>query len=1044
MRAMLLPLLVAAQLVGTPGADATIAAGGFVARVDALGLLRGLPAGPAVAVDGPRVVLDGTRGPPIEWFGVAFDDGRARVAAAGGGALPDWDGRQPVAPVSFESDARGAVSLARAGDLLVRTEYVFDEHGPYLLVAVELTNAGTRTLHDVVYSREWLVAPEPGFTFPPDVPGVAPAPSGIARRLWALGDLLPGESAGLGLSWAPAGAPAAGALPAGGPKGQVDVPLEFFKPPEFPNGLKFGKTNGISFGDYDADGWPDVFSCWAGRLWRNDHGTAWVEVADLDDTVLPPTNRRYGASFGDYDDDGLPDIGTEPRLVTVGDTCFHLAHNLGGGPNFVDVATDPAILDVQPCESYSETICWGDVDHDGKLDMFFPVYPASFGSPGNFFLYNLGPTGPDGAHRFTEQSAAAGLDNPPGAARPEGAQFVDVDFDGDIDLYSNGTLYRNISTPGVPLFEPMKQTGSGILYSNKLEEGAAFFDHDLDGDFDLGIVYTAVTIGVRLFECRGDGSFFELEPGIIESPGIGLDLGLSAEDWDNDGDVDFTTREVFRRNLFLEEGTRHFKVATHRIPPEHINSATPAWGDWDKDGDLDTALGNWSESGRFYFNTLYGPETPAAEKRHVRVRVMRDSETLDRGLETEYGAAVELVLHGDDGGHRWRKFVASSAGYLNQNEYVLHFALPPDPAPDDPGEDWHFDVSVDFIAQPGPRRVDRLVNPLLGDLNLADLGEREITVFRSGRVEMQGWIDGRPQEPSTAALITSGGGLAQPGLDTPLPEPVAAPGGARWVGLAFGTRGIDGRRLSEIVLDGQLGDPVECGADAPANVVLWDVTGTEPSRVGSLAATTSDRNDRTSIPADLPLQGDRDYRLVARVTEQRGSPLAAPWSQAGLTVEGGLSYDDAEPCSGAAAAGASLDVGTVPLAVRVTGAPETHWTRVVVGAPGEAGQPQLTGAGLPVPDQALQLTLSHVAPHAQALLIAGSTPLGAPFGGALLVPHPDMIVGLPLADAEGQVTISGRWPKAAPAGFTFWLQAWVPGRNGAWTASDGLAVTSPF
>src|SRR6185436_5301116 len=284
------------------------------------------------------------------------------------------------------------------------------------------------------------------------------------------------------------------------------------------------------------------------------------------------------------------------------------------------------------------------------------------------FLYNLGPTGPDGATRFTEQSAAAGLDNPPGAARPEGAQFVDVDF---------------------------------------------------DGDFDLGIVWSAVTLGVNIFECRGDGSFFKLDQSLIDSANIGLDLGLSAEDWDNDGDVDFTTRQVFRRNMFLEEGTRHFMVATHTIPPDHITAATPAWGDWDKDGDLDTALGNWSETGRFYVNTLYGPDTPKAAKRHVRVRVMRDSETLDRGLETEYGAAVELVLHGESSGHRWRKFVASSAGYLNQNEYVLHFALPPDPSPDDAGEDWHFDVSVDLLAPGGGiRRVDKLVNPLLGDLNL--------------------------------------------------------------------------------------------------------------------------------------------------------------------------------------------------------------------------------------------------------------------------------------------------------------------------------------
>ena len=1048
---MLLPLLavLCTQLAGVAADDATIGTDGFTARVDALGLLRGVPAG-ARPVDGPRVARAGA--PAAEWFGVAFDEGEGRLAFGGAGARPDWAGRASVEPVSFDSDGRSALSIARAGDLLVRTEMSFDADGPYLLVAVELTNTGAGTLHDLVYSREWSVAPEAGFTFPEDA-AESPAPAGIARRFWDLGDLPPGASAGLGLSWvpldakAPAGALTPGALAAGAPDGSVDVPLEFFKPPEVPTGLKFGKTNGISFGDYDADGWPDVFACHAGRLWRNVQGTGWVDVADLDETVLPPTTRRYGASFGDYDDDGRPDIGTEPRLVASGDTCFHLAHNLGGA-RFADVAIDPAILDVQPCQSYSETICWGDVDHDGRLDMFFPVYPPSFGSPGNFFLYNLGDSGPDGATRFTESSAAVGLDNPPGAARPEGAQFVDIDFDGDIDLYSNGTLYRNLSTPGAPLFEPMKQTGSGILNSNKLEEGAAFFDYDLDGDFDLGIVFSSVSIGVNVYECRGDGSFFQLDQALIDSPNIGLDLGLSAEDWDNDGDVDFTTREVFRRNMVLEEGARHFKVATHTIPADHIDAATPAWGDWDKDGDLDCALGNWAEAGRFYFNTLYGPETPPAEKRHVRVRVMRDSETLDRGLETEYGAAVEIVLRGDGSGHRWRKFVASSAGYLNQNEYVLHFALPPDPAPDDAGEDWHFDVRADLLAPGGgSRRVDKLVNPLLGDLNLADLseGEREIVVYRSGRVVLQGRIDATPQQPATGVLITTGGGLATPPVDAPLPEPQPAPGADHWVGLAFDTRDIDERRVAEIVLDGQLGEPVECGASSPANLILWDVTDpAAPVLSGALAATTSERNARSYIAAGLPLRQDRMYRLVAHVTQERGSPIALPWGQGGVAVEGGLAFDDAEPCTGAAAAAAALDLASVPLAVRVTGASETHWTRIAAGAQGRAGQPRLFGEGRPTGGNELHLTVSHLRPFSRAVLVAGSAPLVAPLRGAVLVPRPDVVLGFPTADAEGQVTVSGRWPKDTPAGFTVWLQAWVPEGDGEWSASDGLAVTSPF
>src|SRR5262245_49258904 len=250
---MFLPLVavlctqVAGVAAGHAVADATIETDGFAARVDALGLLRELPAG-ARTLDGPSVVLPG--GAAAEWLGLAFDEGERRLEFGAAGARSDWAGRATLQPIAFDSDGRSALSIARAGALLVRTELSFDANGPYLLVAIELTNTDTGTLHDLVCSREWLVAPDAGFTFPEDA-AATPVPSGIARRVWRLGDLAPGESAGLGLSWAPLDAAApAGALGAGARDGAVDVPLEFFTTPDVPAGQKFGKTNGISFGDW--------------------------------------------------------------------------------------------------------------------------------------------------------------------------------------------------------------------------------------------------------------------------------------------------------------------------------------------------------------------------------------------------------------------------------------------------------------------------------------------------------------------------------------------------------------------------------------------------------------------------------------------------------------------------------------------------------------------------------------------------------------------------------------------------------------------------
>src|SRR5262249_21371824 len=179
-----------------------------------------------------------------------------------------------------------------------------------------------------------------------------------------------------------------------------------------------------------------------------------------------------------------------------------------------------------------------------------------------------------------------------------------------------------------------------------------------------------MTLGVRMFEARGDGSYFLTKTTIFDSYNTGLCLGLSFEDWDNDGDMDVTSSEVFRRNQFVETGTRHFTVATHNINMSDITDATPAWGDFDLDGDLDTALGNWLAQGHLYENYLYDSSTPMDQRRYVRVKPVRDSASYDDGLETEFGAIVTVhPLGASDDGLVRRKICAPSNGYLNQGEY---------------------------------------------------------------------------------------------------------------------------------------------------------------------------------------------------------------------------------------------------------------------------------------------------------------------------------------------------------------------------------------
>jgi len=892
-----LSLLLAASPVLAQKVEQRVTAELAGAVMNTSGVLVAAPPDGLHSQDGPTAVLEGEF---EEWFGIQYFDGGAPNVTVGCGSTPDWGGRTPVTPVTFSMEEEHCVAIVRHGNLRIETTMEISASGQYVLGHVRFVNEGEHVISALMYSREWRQPEIEGWNFPPDFVPDLLRPSGICRLVWMMDDLPPGLDSGLRFSYR-----------IGEEEelvGPPEVPLELFlMEPWGPNGVNFGPTNGVSFGDFDADGYIDIYSQESGRLLRNLQGENWVLATDIDDQINN-AGLHYGASFGDYNNDGLPDIGTETRTG-----CTHLLKNLGDGV-FVDIATDPELFEIQPCNVPAETICWGDVDDDGDLDMFLPVYPGSAGGPGNFFYENLGPD-ETGEYRLIETSAEAGLNNPPMTARPEGAQFFDADFDGELDCYCNGVLYQN-NTTGEIDFDDMITAGSGIGYRRRLEEGAAFFDYDLDGDYDLFISYNDV--GVNCWENEGDGTFF-LEETIIDEPFMGLALGLSCEDWDNDGDIDFTTRQIFRRNQYMETGERRFTLASQTIPAAHRRNATPSWGDWDLDGDLDCALGNWMNNGRFYENVLYTEETPEDQKPYVRVRPLRDSVDVPRGLETEFGANVEIVLASRPKGKRFKKFVSSAGGYLNQNEYALHFPMPPGPNPEVPIEGVSFDVIVDFTSRQdrGVLRVDKHVNPVLGEIDLASLQTRELKVFRSGKVIRDGITYPPNSQGYDFRLQVTGGGLGLPTPTLAMDDPIVPPGSDHWAGIEFDTHGAARSVLvKEIVLDGQAGNVVSCGLRS-ANFLVWDVTDPQnPEAVYIDVLETSDRNDRTSFVRTFKLFKDRVYRAVARVDELRATPIAGPVGTGPITLRGGLSYRDGDPCGGAGVRMAEVDDRAMYLALR--------------------------------------------------------------------------------------------------------------------------------
>ena len=652
--------------------------------------------------------------------------------------------------------------------------------------------------------------------------------------------------------------------------------------PLVPNPIGFQSPNGASWLDLDADGWPDLFTYSSGELYRNEAGQGFLRLPSLR-PLLPP-GARYGSSAGDYDADGFPDIAGEPR-----GGCIGLLHALDGRGAYAEVASNPEVVLGPPsCGIWAETSCWADVDDDRDLDLWVTAYLEPPSSGGNHFFENLGATGPRGAFRFRHRTDVLRRSLPPA---PEGAQFVDVDRDGDADGFANGACYQNLSRTGQPQFLVLAGVRIGIFRSGHLDEGLLFMDHDLDGDQDLVLVHVNDHL-VRLYDNEGDGTF-RVTSDVLELPREGGSFGCSAEDWDLDGDVDLTATDTFRRNDLIEAGEPFLRVVP--APPIRGGPLSPAWADWDRDGDPDCVASGWFNDGFLMRNVTYEPGTPMDARLSVRVRPVDDSPAVGRGLETQFGATVELRPRVNPRGLVWRRFVASSHGYLQQSEYALTMALPPGLDPLAPARGVVFDLLVDFPGLPenGIVRIDRTVNAVLGDIKLAALTDREITVFRSGAVLIDGVVHSPKRLFSTR--LSSTGSLALPDLSGMPAEPTAAPARPWFVGLEFDTHGARGpARVAEIVLDGQLEETVErCGS----NVQLWNVTpGRPPFRVANEQRATSLRNDRSFLAVDWTLVPNQTYRVLCRVTELRASPRAPVPPGGALQVHGGLSLASPRPC----------------------------------------------------------------------------------------------------------------------------------------------------
>ncbi|HSN75189.1 MAG TPA: FG-GAP-like repeat-containing protein [Anaerolineae bacterium] len=366
------------------------------------------------------------------------------------------------------------------------------------------------------------------------------------------------------------------------------------------------QVTGQAWADYDGDGWLDLYvtdSVGPNTLYRN-NGDGAFSVSPLNDQVALPDHYSGGASWADYDNDGWPD------LLVLGREADLLFHN-DGGQGFSDVTAEAGVGDTYA----SKTASWADYDNDGWLDLYVANWgcvprcartPGSTGEPDQLYRNNG-----DGA--FSNVSALLGGKNGGGGFV---ARWLDYDNDGDLDIYLVNDEF--ILPPGNKLFRNDGPGCGGWCFSEVAEQagadtkvmgmGVAADDWDQDGDLDIYFTNAGKAV---LLQNQGDGAFVNgaAEAGVELNPHT-VAWGAVSLDYDNDGARDLYVA-LMRRDqpgafnpLFRNDGTGVFTDIGHASGADDPGpSVGVASADYDNDGWVDLVVGNYDRGYRLFRNT---------------------------------------------------------------------------------------------------------------------------------------------------------------------------------------------------------------------------------------------------------------------------------------------------------------------------------------------------------------------------------------------------------------------------------------------------------